>query len=147
MKKVLTILMAALMVIAMMSGCSSSKKDAVTGKWTMTKATFAGVEQDPTQLKMSMSLEFKNGKVKVVTESQSYASGPMTGESEYKLDGNTVTITDADGTQTTATVDGDTMTLNQDNVEFTLVRGDGAAADSSTSEGEATPEAEATPAE
>lgn len=136
--------MVALLTIGMLVGCSSKEKDAVTGKWTMTKAVYGGVEQTASQLQMSMTLDFKDGKVKIVTESEASEAGAVEGESEYTLDGNTVTITDADGTETVATVDGDTMTLTQSNVEFTLVKGDGDSA-SDSSDTETTPAADATP--
>lgn len=151
-RKILAAVMVAVLSLCMLVGCSS--KDSVTGKWSMTKAKYSEIEQDASTLGLAMMLEFSDGKVKISTNNTSASGDSTTGESKYKLDGNTVTITDEDGTEMKATVNGDTMTLTQNGVEFTLIKDDGKAFEgaSSGNNTEATPAAtagnstEATPA-
>lgn len=154
-RKILALVMVALLSLGILVGCSG-KKDAVTGKWNMTRAAYSSVEQSAEELGMAMTLEFKDGKVTVITKDSQSDDSSNTGESDYKLDGNTVTITDTDGSTMTATIDGDTMTLVQGDVTFTLVKdGSTTASDDSTATeaaaatdvGSATEAPTATPAE
>lgn len=147
-RKILALVMVALLSLGILVGCSG-KKDAVTGKWNMTKAKYSGIEQSAEDLKMSMTLNFKDGKVTVSTSSEGSTDDSLLGESEYKLEGNKVTITDDDGTEMTAAISGDTMLLTQNDVEFTLVREGGSESDNTANENsaEATQDnAETTPA-
>ena len=124
-RKILAVAMVMILSLCMLAGCSN--KDIVTGKWSMTKAKVADIEQEASALGMGMMLEFKDGKVKVETKTIGSAEAATTGESTYKIEGNTVTITDDDGTEMTATIDGNTMTLTQNSVEFTLTKDNGKA--------------------
>ena len=139
-KKILAVVMVMMLSLCMLAGC---KSDPVAGKWSMTKAKVGDIEQDASALGMAMMLEFKDGKVNVHTKIGEDSQDATNEDGTYKVDGNTVSITDADGIAMTATLDGNTMTLTQESVTFTLEKDGGKAYEAAPTAGS---DAETTPA-
>ena len=123
-RKILAVVMVMILSLCMLAGC---KSDPVAGKWSMIKAKVGDIEQDASALGMAMMLEFKDGKVNVHTKIGEDSQDATNEDGTYKVDGNTLTITDADGIEMTATLDGNTMTLTQESVTFTLEKDGGKA--------------------
>ena len=121
-RKVLAVVMVMMLSLCMLAGC---KSDPVVGKWSKTKAKVGDIEQEASALGMAMMLEFKDGKVNIYTKIGEDSQDATNEDCTYKVDGNTVTNTDADGIDMTATLDGNTMTLTQESVTFTLEKDGG----------------------
>ncbi len=126
--KVIAVLAAMIMVLALMAGCGGNaadepKVESIVGKWSVVSGELQGEELDPKTLGLAITMEFKDdGSVNLVSTSSMFPDAVEQNLSgTWTQNGDNVTVTTNGGDASGKLEDGK-LTFSDDNRSMVLER-------------------------